>query len=166
MVAWDEDPAFQPLNPALSALQVLVGDWDVEIANTTFLPDPTAVVRLRAAFRWAEDGAFLTVHQSGGAHADVPYCVCVVSRDAIDEHYVMLYFDERGVSRIYQMSLQSGTWKLWRSASGFMQRFTGAIGKDGARIAGRWEKSYDDKTWEHDFDITYTKRRPGAAAAD
>lgn len=158
MISGDEDPALRPINPALGELQVLIGDWDVEISNTTFLPDPAASVRLRAAFRWQEAGAFLSVHQEGGEGAGVPACVCVVSRDAIDEDYVMLYFDDRGVSRIYHMSLQAGTWKVWRNASGFMQRFTGAIAKEGARIAGRWEKSDDGETWEHDFDITYAKR--------
>lgn len=144
-------------NPALADLQVLVGGWNVEISNTTFLPDPAATIGLQVSFDWMEGGTFLVARQHGGETAGVPNCVCVVSRDAVDEHYLMFYFDDRGVSRIYHMSLKSGTWKLWRNASGFMQRFTGAISKDGERIAGRWEKSYDDTTWEHDFDITYAK---------
>jgi hypothetical protein len=39
----------------------------------------------------------------------------------------MLYFDSRSVSRIYQMSLSAGVWKLWREAPSFAQRFEGTL---------------------------------------
>jgi hypothetical protein len=71
----------------------------------------------------------------------------------------MLYFDSRAVSRIYQMSLSDGVWKLWREAPSFSQRFTGTFSDDGRIIRDRWEKSTDGSQWEHDFDLTYTKVR-------
>jgi hypothetical protein len=37
------------------------------------------------------------------------------------------------------------------------------FGDGGKTIAARWEISHDGKTWEHDFDITYTKQNPGGA---
>lgn len=161
MGEWDglED---QARNPALSELEVLVGEWDVEISNITFLSAPAESIRIEISFAWLFGGAFLRMHQRGGEGAIVPNGVSVISRDAVDENYTLLYFDERGVSRNYQMSLKGGTWKVWRSAPGFMQRFTGAIGKGGQRIAGRWERSFDEGNWEHDFDITYVRRRPDA----
>ena len=39
----------------------------------------------------------------------------------------------------------------------FSQRFTGTLSEDGNTIAGAWEICHDGKTWEHDFDLTYTK---------
>ena len=71
----------------------------------------------------------------------------------------MLYFDSRGVSRVYQMSLSDGVWKMWREAPGFSQRFMGTWSSDGRTIRGRWEESGDGSHWEHDFDLTYTKVR-------
>jgi hypothetical protein len=29
--------------------------------------------------------------------------------------------------------------------------------QDGETIAGHWEICHDGKTWEHNFDLTYTK---------
>jgi hypothetical protein len=31
------------------------------------------------------------------------------------------------------------------------------VSKNGQTITARWEKSFDGSTWEHDFDVTYTK---------
>ena len=69
----------------------------------------------------------------------------------------MLYFDERGVSRKYEMSLLGNVWKWWREAPGFSQRFTGTITDDGYTIIGEGEMSKDDKPWEKDLSLTYTR---------
>ena len=71
----------------------------------------------------------------------------------------MLYFDSRGVSRVYQMSLNDSVWKIWRDVPGFSQRFTGTVSDGGNIIMGYWEKSGDGSTWERDFDVTYKKIR-------
>jgi hypothetical protein len=70
----------------------------------------------------------------------------------------MLQTDSRGISRIYQMSLSEGVWKLWRDQPGFSQRFTGTFSDDGRTISGRMEKSSDGLQWELDFDLTYTRK--------
>jgi hypothetical protein len=82
----------------------------------------------------------------------------VIGGDESTETYCALYFDSRGVSRIYQMSLNDGVWKMWREAPGFRQRFTGTFSDDGGTIRGYWERSADGSHWEHDFDLTYTKQ--------
>ena len=69
----------------------------------------------------------------------------------------MLYHDDRAVSRLYQMSLADGIWKMWRNSPGFSQRLEGQFNPAGDVITARWEKSVDGSTWEHDFDLTYTK---------
>ena len=71
----------------------------------------------------------------------------------------MLYYDERSVSRIYEMSLVNGIWKMWRDAPGFSQRMTGTIDDDRSTIAVHWEKSDNGSDWEPDLDVTYTKVR-------
>ena len=55
------------------------------------------------------------------------------------------------------MSYLEGVWKMWREAQGFQQRYEGTVSKNGQTITARWEKSFDGSTWEHDFDVTYTK---------
>jgi hypothetical protein len=70
---------------------------------------------------------------------------------------MVLYSDSRGVSRVYEMSFSEELWKLWRNAPGFSQRFEGRVSPDRSTITSHWEKSFDDSTWEHDLDITYTR---------
>ena len=57
------------------------------------------------------------------------------------------------------MSFSEVTWKLWRNSPNFSQRFEGKIGKDGNTITAKWEKSTDGAKWEHDFDVTYIRKR-------
>jgi hypothetical protein len=66
------------------------------------------------------------------------------------------------VARVYEMSFDNGVWRLWRTSADFTpldfsQRFTGTFSKDASTITGRWEISHDGTSWEHDFDLTYTK---------
>jgi hypothetical protein len=145
-------------NPALKSLDLLAGDWSVEISNMSFLPDPSAVGYGRERIEWLEGGSFL-VMRSEAENPDVPNAVRVIGRDDSLSTYSMLYFDSRGVSRIYEMSLEGRVWKQWRNAPGFLQRFTGTFSEDGNTITASWEKSTDGANWEHDFDLMY--RRTG-----
>lgn len=134
-------------------LSALVGEWTVEISFPT---DPPGTVQGHASFDWLEDGALL-IMRSGSKHEGPPYSISVIGRDDADTTYTMLYTDDRGVSRMYQMSLDGGEWKQWRDAPGFSQRFSGTFSEDGSRIIARWEKSLDGTHWEHDFDLQYSK---------
>jgi hypothetical protein len=71
----------------------------------------------------------------------------------------MLYFDERGVSRKYEVTLHDNILKMWRNAPGFSQRFTGTIIENGDTMIGKWELSRDDLSWEKDLELIY-KRVP------
>ena len=140
-------------NPALEALAVLVGEWTIEIV----LPgDPGNVVRGRATYAWLEGGAFL-VQRSEVDWGGPSGSVAVIGRDDGAETFTMLYFDSRGVSRIYELSLGDGILQMWRTSPGFSQRFIGTIGDGGDTIAARWEKSEDGSRWELDFDLTFTR---------
>ena len=55
------------------------------------------------------------------------------------------------------MSFSDATWRLWRNDPGFSQRFEGRVSPDRNRIVARSEKTFDGSTWEHDFDLTYTR---------
>jgi len=134
------------LNPKLENLRRLVGTWDVELV---FPADTSNKMHGHAVFDWLEGGAFVVEH--------LETSIWIIGPDDSSEAYSVLYHDERGVSRVYQMSLSQNTWKIWRNAPGFSQRFEGKLSEPGNTIMAHWEKSSDGSAWEHDFDLTYTR---------
>jgi len=143
-------------NPALKALEGLVGDWDLELSNASFLPNPSDTVKGHVTFEWLENGGFLVMRQ-GDKPPSPPAASWVIGRDEAAENYSILYFDSRGVSRRYEMSFTQGVWKIWREAPGFWQRYEGQVSGNGKTITAHWENSPDGKQWKHDFDLTYTR---------
>src|SRR5512146_760152 len=154
----DSQASWPSPNPALQDLAVLIGEWDMELSGAAFLPSPSDVVKGSIFFSWVEDGAFLEMRQ-GARPPSPPAAVWLIGRDETTGEYQVVYYDSRGVSRIYTMSFENGLWKIWRDAPGFLQRYEGAISPDGNTIKARWEKSSDGQRWEHDFDLTYTRVR-------
>lgn len=141
-------------NQTLQNMGVLVGEWELQGAHPK-LPDP---VRGRASFVWIEEGAYL-LWQTYFEQPLPPNAIAVVSRDDSTGSCSVLYFDERGVSRIYEMSLEDGVWKTWRNAPGFFQRTTGRISDDRNTITVHGELSKDGSNWEQDLDLVYTRVR-------
>jgi len=145
-------------NPALDQLAPFIGEWNIDITSMSFHEDPSAVVRGYSSFAWLEGGGFLIQHSEISA-SDFPRSIAVMGPDDAAETYRMLYYDSRGVSRIYRMTFSGGIWTIWRDFPGFSQRFHGTFSEAGKIITARWEKSSDGSKWEHDFDLTYTKVR-------
>ncbi len=139
---------FKP-NPMLKQLEVLVGRWEIESKKYPAFHG-------REVFEWLEGGAYLA-RRSEAEPSEFPHAVAIIGSDDSGDTYSMLYYDSRGVSRIYQLSLRDGVWKMWRNATGFSQRFEGTFSQDGRTITAHWEKSFDGSNWEHDFDMIYTK---------
>jgi hypothetical protein len=135
-------------NPTLKQLEALIGEWEVEVPQFRGQ-------RGRATFEWLDGGAYLRFHAV--APDPAPTATWIVGRDDASETYTSLYYDSRRVSRVYQMSFGERVWKLWRDAPGFWQRFSGTLSDDGGSIRGAWEKSPDGSSWEHDFDLIYTR---------
>ena len=143
-------------NPALDGLQPLVGDWRMEIHNAAFLATPDARAEGPVEVAWLEQGAALVVRQ--GKVTSPPAAVWIIGRDENEPHYSAFYADDRGVSRVYQMTLEGPQWTMWRETPGFTQRFTAQFDPDMQTIRGQWEKSIDrGRSWEHDFDIDYVR---------
>lgn len=140
-------------NPSIERLAALIGEWHTEINMPL---DPPIVTSGRNTFEWSEDDSFLIVRGSV-EHPDFPSLTAIIGGDDETERYSMLYFDSRGISRLYEMSLSKEAWKLWREAPEFSQRFIGRFSEDGNAMVGAWERSSDGTNWEHDFDLTYTK---------
>lgn len=144
-------------NPALAPLQFLVGAWDMELSEASFLPDPGATVHGSVTFEQIEQGAALVMRMGDAA---TPTATWIIGRDDSEPDYQVLYADDRGVSRVYRMSFSDGTWRMWRDTPEFSQRFDAEVSAGQAEISGSWQKSGDGgATWEHDFRVRYS--RPG-----
>ncbi len=140
-------------NPALEPFSVLAGTWST-VGTHPMVPGTT--FHGRTSFEWLEGGAFM-IMRSEIDEPEIPSGVAIIGSDDTTGEYFMLYFDERGVSRKYDVSLRDNTWKWWRNAPGFSQRFTGAIRDDGRTIVGKGELSKDGVSWEGDLALTYTR---------
>jgi len=112
-------------------------------------------------------GEFI-VFRSAGEPAELPDSISIIGGAAQGEPQPMQYFDARGVKRLFMMSLDGSTWKIWRAPGddwngpngpGFSQRFIGEISADGNTIEGRWERGIGDAgdQWEVDFPIIYSR---------
>ena len=148
----------------LEALDAFVGEWDVEAHFPDAAPAPVAgrPVVGRAVFEWMLGGAFLT-QRITIPDPGAPDSFAIIGVDPGREAYTQHYFDSRGVARVYAMTLSDGVWTLLREAPDFTpldfsQRFTGRFSDDGKTMTGSWEVRTDGSSWEHDFDLTYSKR--------
>ena len=146
-------PAAKP-NPALKPFGVLIGTWST-VGTHGSLPGMTQ--HGQTSFEWLEGGAFLIMH------ADIndprfPTGVAIFGSDDARGEYYMLSFDERGVSRKYDVSFENNVLTWWRDAPGFAQRYTWTLGDNGTTIIGKGELSKDGLSWEKDLDLTDTRR--------
>lgn len=151
-------PASRP--EALRRLDGLLGEWETEASFEAgfFGPGSPAVSgRGRTTFEWF-DGGFFLIQRATAEDPGAPSGIMIIGLDTEPGTFEQHYFDSRGVARVYQMSLDGTTWKLWRAAPGFHQRYTGVFSEGGNRITGAWEKSEDGSNWSHDFELRYTKR--------
>jgi hypothetical protein len=144
---------------SLKALEPFVGKWSLTAA---FQDIPPADVGARASFEWLPGGRFL-IERWEVPVPEAPDGIAIIGADPASKgNYLQHYFDSRGVARVYKMSFEDGVWKLWRdepdfSPLDFSQRYTGRFSEDGKTIAGRWEICHDGKSWELDFNLTYSK---------
>ena len=140
-------------NPALEPLSVLVGTW-ITVGTHPLVPGTT--FHGQTTFDWLEGGAFLRM-RSQIDEPEIPSGTAVFGSDDATGECSMLYFDERGVSRKYDVSLRDNVVRWWRDSPDFSQRFTGTIADDGRTIVGKGEMSKDGAPWEGDLNLTYRR---------
>lgn len=140
-------------NPALQSFAVLVGRWRTE-GSHGLLPDVT--LHGHTSFEWIENGAFLLM-RSELDYPSVPHGIAIFGSDDVQHTFFMLYFDERGVSRIQNVSMENNELKWWRDQPGFSQRCACVISSDGNTMVSRGELSRDGVTWEKDLELTYSR---------
>jgi len=140
-------------NPALQSLAGLIGTWTT-IGTHPLVPGTT--FHGRTCFVWIAGGAFLLM-ESRIDEPEIPSGIAIFGTDDATGECHMLYFDERGVSRRYEVSCGEHVWHWWRNAPGFSQRLTGTIAADARSMETRGEYSRDGTQWEPDLALTYTR---------
>jgi len=133
-------------------LRRLIGTW--RVAGRFVGGSEVQDVAGTAAFRWIVKDALVIVRTRMTL---APASTAIIGADDTHNAFTMLYSDERGVVRRFEMKLTTRRWTMLRRAPGFSQRFTGRLAPNGRRIRATWEKSADGRKWLRDFDLTYTK---------
>ncbi len=141
------------LNHALEPLSALVGQWKT-IGVHPFIPDNE--LHGYVNFEWIEGGAFLKM-SSTIEHPQFPDGIVLFGSDDKSGQIFMLYFDQRGISRKYDFSIEGNQWKWWRDNPEFSQRFTVDIEDNGNKMTSKGEMCRDGSTWEKDLDLVYTR---------
>ncbi len=147
----------QPPQPtrSLKQFEILVGEWTMVGTH----PNLPSAVQGRSSFEWLREGALLIWHFDWEDGQGIPSAFSVIGHDDAVEPCSMLYSDERGVARIYQMSLAGGVWKMWRESPDFSQRMTSTFSADGNIITWHGELSRDGSNWEQDLSVTYQRKK-------
>lgn len=140
-------------NPALNSLKTLIGEWKT-VATHPAVPD--TLFHGRTSFEWIEGGAFIKMHSEVDEEG-VPSGIAIFGSDDKTGEYFMLYFDERTVSRKYDVSFQDNRLKWWRNTPDFSQRCTWTFADNGDTLVGKGEMCKDGKTWEGDLEQTFTR---------
>lgn len=142
-------------NPALKPFEALIGEWET-IGSHPYLPG--TVLHGRASFEWLEGGAFLVL-RSEIDDARIPQGIEIFGSDDAEKKFFMLHFDERGVSRKFDVAVDDHTITWSREDPGFSQHQSLTIEASGHTLVGKGEMSKDGGPWEKDLELTYTRIR-------
>lgn len=128
----------------------MVGEWELEARGADGEPWPGSG---RFTFEWHPSVAHL-VQRGTVDHPHAPASVSVIGCDGANGTYTQLYSDERGVCRVYAMTIDDRAWTLERRGEPFDQRWTSTFSTDGSTITGRWEIAEDGAPYRLDFEMT------------
>ena len=142
-------------NPRLAAFKPLIGTWTTSGRHSMM---PGSMLHGRTVFEWHEGGAFLCI-RSEIAEPGIPSGVALIGSDDDAETFTMLYFDERAVTRRYEVSMDGAVLRWWRVAPAFSQRFLLTVAPDGETLRGVSELSKDDATWDQDLELSYARAK-------
>lgn len=143
-------------NSAISRLESLIGTWDLAMTGSWFLDSVEERVEGWASFEWLDE-SFIVFRWALGA---TPATVQVIGNSDARDRYQVLYHDDRGVARVFDMEFDQDRWTMLREDPDFHQRFTAQI--LGNRIDAMWEASDDEgASWRKDFDLIFTRAGDG-----
>jgi hypothetical protein len=140
-------------NPALKPFERFVGEW--RTAGTHPMV-PGMIVHGRASFAWQHGGAFL-VWRSEVDDPRFPSGISIIGSDDAVGTFFLCYFDERGVSRKYDVTVDADGFTMERMEPKFSQRATFRIEATGDRVVSKGEMSREGGDWEDDLSTVYER---------
>jgi hypothetical protein len=140
-------------NPALAPLAFLIGEWRT-VGSHPQVPGKT--LDGRTSFAWHEAGAFL-IMRSEVDEPQFPSGMAIVGSDDTAGSFAMTYFDERGVSRIFQVTVGDGTVSWRRDDPDFAQSVTITAEAGGDKLVSRGRMSKERGPWVDDLSQVFIR---------
>lgn len=140
-------------NEKLSALEPLIGKWEYTMFNCWFLESMDTEVKGFTTIEWLYD-TFLIIQTTDADNK--PNDIWVIGYSDPQKKYQMFYHDQRGVSRIFNMTFDGKTIIFLREDEDFYQRITLEIEEE--KLYSIAEASEDKgKTWRKDLEMSFVK---------
>jgi hypothetical protein len=140
-------------NNALVALEALLGEWEFTMSNCWFLESLDTKIKGSTIIERLHD-SFVVIRNTSADKK--PEDIMIIGHSDPQEKYEMFYYDQRGVSRIFNMTFDGKRMLFWREDKDFYQRMTLDIGEDSLHSVA---EASDDKgkTWRIDLEMDYVK---------
>ena len=142
------------VHPTLEPFGAFIDQWQTTGSHLYF---PGVILPGQTSFDWLEGGVFL-IMRSMMKDPRFPDGVAIFGSDDMAKTFFLLYFDERGVSRKYDVTMTGHQLMWWRDDPSFSQRLTLTIEDDGDKMVGQGEMSRDGAAWEQDIALMYERR--------
>ena len=141
-------------NPALKPLEFLIGAWRTTGSHPLV---PGKALNGRTSFAWHEGGAFL-VMRSEIDQPQFPSGVAIIGSDDVAGKFAMIYFDERGVSRLLEVAIGERTVTWRRDEPEFSQSLT-IEAEGGDRLVSKGRMSQKGGPWTDDLSQVFERDR-------
>jgi hypothetical protein len=143
--------AAQKINEGMKPFEFLIGDWRT---TGTHPMVPGKSLPGRTSFAWHEGGAFLIMRNEVN-EPGFPDGVAIIGSDKAAGRFSMIYFVERGVSRI--MDVRAGDQTVtWRHDNPNMAQCL-TITKQGDRLVSNGRMSENGGPWKHDLSQVFER---------
>lgn len=138
-------------NPLLKPFEFLVGEW---VTKGVHPLAPDQELTGRTSFSWHEEGAYI-IMRNEVADPRFPDGVAILGSDDSGQRFSLLYFDERGVSRILEVTAGNQTVSWKHDDPEFSQRVT--ITKQGDRLVSEGLMSRNGGPWTDDLSQVFER---------
>jgi len=115
------------------------------------------VLKGSSSFSWHEGGAFL-IMRTQVDEPEFPDGVAIIGSDNVVGTLTMIYFDERGISRVYDVTVGDRTVTWRRDDQKLSQTNTIMAERGGDTLVGKGRISQHGGAWSDDLSQTFYRR--------
>lgn len=140
-------------NPALKPLSFLIGEWRT---TGTHPGVPGKTLNGRTSFAWHEGGAFL-IMRTEIDEPQFPQGLAVIASDDSGK-LTMIYFDQRKVSRIFDVTVEGQT-VTWRRDDPKISQTLSITAKGSDTLESKGRLSENGGPWSDDLSQVFKRDR-------